>query len=50
MTDLKTLLRWCGYDRDEYTSQRIGSLTDWEELESQQALDDPDCEWEDVPV
>jgi len=46
MENIKTLLRWCGYDKDEYISQKIGYHDDWAELEAQQALDDPDCEWE----
>jgi hypothetical protein len=49
---MKTLLRYCGYDQDEYYSQCVqnpyGGYPDWDELEAQQALDDPDCEYEET--
>ena len=47
MEDMLTLLLWCGYNREEYISQRIGGADDWEELELQQQLDDPDCVWQE---
>lgn len=49
---MKTLIRWCGYTRDEYYEQCVrnpyGGYPDWEELELTEALDDPDCEWEEA--